>query len=81
MDDILTLLISMSVSGSIIAIILFAIKPITKKDFPKSWQYYIWLIVALRLLIPYSPQVNVTDMVYSKIDSLTIHHLSKKIET
>lgn len=72
MNNTLKLLISMSASGSIIAIALFAIRPITKRLFSKSWQYYIWLIVVFRLLIPYSPQVNVMDTIHMSIDSLPL---------
>lgn len=72
MSNTLKLLISMSASGSIIGIALFAIKPITKRLFSKSWQYYIWLIVVFRLLIPYSPQVNIMDTIHMSIDSLPL---------
>lgn len=72
MNDTLEILISMSLSGSIIAVILFTIKPIIKTRFSKLWLYYIWLIVVLRLLIPYSPQINVMDTVYSDIGKLSI---------
>lgn len=81
MNSTLKLLLSMSASGSIIAIILFAIKPVTRKLFSKSWQYYIWLIVVFRLLIPYSPQVNIMDKIYNGIDSLPITMTIENIVT
>ncbi|WP_157950126.1 M56 family metallopeptidase [Vallitalea okinawensis] len=72
MNDTIEVLIAMSLSASIIAIILFTATPIIKKHFSKAWLYYIWLIVILRLLVPYTPQVNVMNSVYSDIEELAI---------
>lgn len=64
MNELLKTYISLSVSGSILALLLFAIKPITNKKFTKQWHYYIWLIVILRLLIPFTPSHSITAPIY-----------------
>ncbi|MDR0819386.1 MAG: hypothetical protein LBN43_07425 [Oscillospiraceae bacterium] len=47
-------LITMSLTGSAIAAILFAIKPLVKNRLPKTVQYYMWLIALAALVIPFS---------------------------
>ncbi|MDR1002898.1 MAG: hypothetical protein LBL82_06500 [Oscillospiraceae bacterium] len=59
MAEIIRTIIVMSVSGSIIALLLFAIKPLIKNRLPKSAQYYLWLIVVTALLLPVSRFVSV----------------------
>lgn len=69
MNEILKLFISLSVSGSILALVLFAIKPLVKNRLSKQWQYYIWLIVILRFLIPFSPEVSVVGSFSNYVES------------
>ena len=59
----------LSLSASIIATILFAIKPLVKVRLTKTWQYYIWLVVVLRMLIPYTPEQSLMGGLYNFIDS------------
>ena len=44
----------MSLTGSIVAILLFLLKPVIRNRLPKSVQYYSWLIVLAAYLIPFS---------------------------
>jgi beta-lactamase regulating signal transducer with metallopeptidase domain len=59
MAEIIRAILIMSVSGSIIALLLFALKPLIKNRLPKSAQYYLWLIVIAALLIPVSKLVSI----------------------
>lgn len=45
-------ILSLSLSGAVIGGILILLHPLTRKYFSKKWNYYIWLILALRLIIP-----------------------------
>jgi beta-lactamase regulating signal transducer with metallopeptidase domain len=54
MAEIIRTILVMSVSGSIIALLLFALKPLIKNRLPKSAQYYLWLIVVAALIVPVS---------------------------
>lgn len=58
MNNSLILLLSLSISGSLVAIALFALKPLLKNRLRKTWQYYIWIVVLLRLLFPFAPETN-----------------------
>ena len=42
----------MSLAGSLLALIISLLRPITKKLFGYSWHYYIWLCVLLVMLMP-----------------------------
>ncbi len=51
-------ILSLSLSGALTGIFIAVIRPITVKYFSKKWNYYIWLIVAVRLLIPFHSEIN-----------------------
>ena len=53
--------LSLSVSGSILAGILLLMKPLLKDRLNKAFSYYIWLIVLLRMVLPVSASVNLID--------------------
>lgn len=58
MKNLLLLFLSLSLSGSLLALFLLAIKPLLKDRLSPTWQYYVWLIVVLRLLLPLTPQIS-----------------------
>ena len=45
--------LSLSLSGALTGILIAAIRPLTGKYFSKKWNYYIWLLVVVRLMIPF----------------------------
>lgn len=61
MNSIVITILSLSLSGSILALILFMGKPLLKDKVSKTFSYYIWLLVLLRLIVPISAPVNVTN--------------------
>jgi len=70
MNDFFRLILSMSLSGSILVLFLFAVMPLTRERFPRAWQYYIWLVVILRLLIPYSPDVSLMGSLFDEAEAV-----------
>jgi len=54
MNSLIFTVLSLSLSGSIFIALLFLSKPLYKERLSRTWQYYIWLIVVARLLIPFS---------------------------
>lgn len=54
MDGILLTILSLSASGTILALALFALRPFLKNRVSKAFQYYVWLLVLLRLVVPAS---------------------------
>ena len=64
MSDVFKLILSMSLSGSILILLIILFRPIFKERFSKSWQYYVWLVVILRLLIPFSPEFGLVNSLF-----------------
>ena len=58
MTETLRVLLSMSVSGGLTAVLLFALRPLLKNRAGKACQYYLCLVVLLRLILPFSPEVS-----------------------
>lgn len=44
--------LSLSLSGALTGLVLLLIRPLTGKCFSKKWNYYIWLLLIARLLLP-----------------------------
>ena len=44
--------LSMSLTAALIGLVLTAIRPFTEKYFSPKWNYYIWLLVVVRLAVP-----------------------------
>ncbi len=69
MSEFLKTLLSVSLSGAIVAVILLAIRPLTAKRLSRRWQYYVWLLVVLRLLLPLSPTITITTTIPPAVTS------------
>lgn len=52
--EIVRLILTMTFTGSIVSIFLFAIKPVIKDKLPKTFQYYMWFPVIMALILPLS---------------------------
>ncbi|WRS27175.1 M56 family metallopeptidase [Oscillospiraceae bacterium MB08-C2-2] len=69
MNEFLKVFLSLSFSGTLLILILLLCKPLFRKKLSKSWQYYIWLIVIVRLLLPLTPDTSLVGNFFQKIDS------------
>ena len=54
MTALMKLILSLSLSGSLLILLLLLFRPLYRNRLSKSWQYYIWIVVILRLLLPAS---------------------------
>ena len=52
MAEIFKTVVVLSIFGFVLTALLLIIKPMTSKKLPASWQYYIWVLVMLSMLIP-----------------------------
>ena len=68
MNAVLKLFLSMSVSGSVLILILLLGKGFWRNKISRQWQYYIWLVVVLRLLLPFGPEATLFGKVYGAVD-------------
>lgn len=70
MSEKIKLILSLSISGSMLAVIIFGIKPLIRNKLSKSVQYYIWLVVLLRLILPFSFETSIMNNIFYK-DNVT----------
>ncbi len=54
MNNVMILVLSLSLSGSLLALLLFALMPIAGSRVSKAFRYYVWILVLLRFLIPFT---------------------------
>ena len=55
MERLFITVLSLSLSGSLLMLPLLLCRPLYRERLSKRWQYYIWLVVAVRLLLPFAP--------------------------
>lgn len=67
MNEVLKVVLSLSLSGSLLILLLFLLRPLCKGRVSKRWQYYIWLLAAARLLLPFAPEANLMTMLFQEI--------------
>jgi len=53
MNNLLLTILSVSVSGSVLSLLIFLLRPLIKDRVSKAFLYYIWLLVLLRLVFPF----------------------------
>ncbi len=88
--EIVKLIFSMTLTGSILSIFLFLLKPVIKDKLPKSFQYYMWFSVVIALMLPVSkiivipiandslmPMKTVYDIAQWVSDTVSAQHSSQ----
>ena len=68
MSAALKILLSMSCSGGLLILILLLGKRLLKDKISRQWQYYIWLAVIARLLVPFGPEASLMGKAYQAVD-------------
>ncbi len=72
MNEFIKILLSLSVSGALLLLLILGLKPLYKNRFSKRWQYYIWIVVALRFLLPFTPDTTIIGSLFEKFDTTAI---------
>ena len=72
MNEFIKILLSLSVSGALLLLFILGLKPLYKNRFSKRWQYYVWIIVALRFLLPFTPDTTIVGSLFEKFDAAAI---------
>lgn len=71
MNKLMNIIFSLSISGTILIFILMIMRVLLKEKVSKTWQYYIWIIVIVRLLLPWTPDVHLFGTI-SEVNDNTI---------
>ena len=72
MNEFIKILLSLSVSGALLLFLILGLKPLYKNRFSKRWQYYIWIVVALRFLLPFTPDTTIVGSLFEKSDTTAV---------
>ena len=72
MTEFVKIVLSLSVSGTLLLLLILGLKPLYKNKFSKRWQYYIWIVVALRFLLPFTPDTTIIGSLFEKFDTTAI---------
>ncbi len=79
MNEILKVFLSMSVSGGLLILVLLLGKRFWRDRLNRQWQYYIWLAVILRLLLPFGPEVNLLGRTYQAVGQAITTPLTQQV--
>ena len=71
MNEFLKILLSLSISGTLLLLLISGLKLVYQNKFSRRWQYYIWIIVVLRFLLPFTPDTTLVGNLFEKIESNT----------
>ena len=72
MNTVFKIFLSMSFSGALLIMAMFLGRHFLKNKISRQWQYYIWIIVLLRLLIPFEPNINFMGKYYRAVDQAIV---------
>ena len=73
--------LSMSLSGAVLIGVLLSVVRLLKGRLGRQWQYYIWLIVVLRLLLPFGPETSLLGRAYQIADRMMTQAIEGTQET
>ena len=65
MSGLLRTLLSLSLSGAAMIALLLLLRPLFRDRVSKGWQYLLWLVVILRLLVPVGPQMSLMNRLFT----------------
>ncbi len=68
MNETLKVVLSLSLSGTLLILLLFLLRSLFKERLSKRWQYYIWLVAVARLLFPFAPETNLMAALFQGTD-------------
>ena len=72
MERLFITVLSLSLSGSLLMLPLLLCRPLYRGRLSKRWQYYIWLVVAVRLLLPFAPGAGPVGALFREASGASI---------
>lgn len=68
MNDLMKLALSLSLSGSLLILLLLLARPLFRGRASRAVQYYLWLLVIARLLLPLTPQASLMGALFAQFE-------------
>lgn len=62
MNKVLSTLLSASISGTLLSVLLLLLKPLIRNRVSKAFSYYIWILVLLRLVLPFGYTIDLSGI-------------------
>lgn len=72
MSELLKIVLSLSLSGTLLFFIILGLKTLYKNKLSKRWQYYVWLIVIVRMLIPFTPETTLVGLAFQHLENINV---------
>lgn len=69
MTQLFSVIISLSVSGGLVGLLVLAFRPAAGHYFSKRWAYCLWLLVIARLLVPAHVDINLMEYLSVKLSA------------
>lgn len=67
MTETIKTVLSLSVSGAGLTLLLLLLRPVLLRVLSHTWYYYLWLIVLLRFLLPFTPPQSLTGTAFQAL--------------
>lgn len=78
-EEIVQLIFLMTLNGSIISLLVFAIKPLIKDRLSKAFQYYMWFPAVMALLLPLPRIIRISTSNHSIMSMKFIYDFTRRI--
>lgn len=72
MSELMKTVLSLSCSGTLLMLLILGLKQLYRNKCSRRWQYYIWLIAALRFLIPFTPDTTIVGSLFEMFEPSAI---------
>lgn len=73
MTQLFSVILSLSVSGGLVGLLILAFRPVAGRYFAKRWTYYLWLLVIVRLLVPVHGELNLMEYLSANLAAVGSH--------
>ncbi len=70
MNEFTKTLLSLTLSGTLLFLFVLFLNRLCRERFSRRWQYYIWLVVVLRFLLPFAPGFTFSSYLFDRIETV-----------
>ncbi len=67
MAQLFSVVLSLSLSGALVGLLILLFRPLTGRFFAKRWTYYLWLLVIARLFLPFHADINLMEYLSAEL--------------
>lgn len=78
MEQIFRMILSLSISGGSVGLLILLFRPLTRRYFAKRWTYYLWLLLLVRLLVPIHGDINLMGQLSTMMAEVGSRQMSVK---